>query len=324
MGTRIVERVAVSAEEYVEALGFSIYTFLSGKIVKRDLYKGGAERSLGEYIEHLIRGKLSEIAFKKFLLERFKIESLLDLDLPIFIAGNYLPDIVAFKTEKGWAVPKFWIEVKAVTEGQKWTLIRASSLRGGRRRKARPYDAYVNAMVHLPKNHLGRLIKHAPSVMRRASQEWLDKLQDLKSVEVHVLGFALYADMARILKAGGGDKEAEDQLNKIFGAGKWAFVKKGSKLVDPETGREIVEINADNCAIALSSLRATEDEWKNLANLLKENRSTVEGRESRAQELLELQMEKALKILKEKGLESWFRRALNEGQRTLNNLFKLY
>jgi hypothetical protein len=31
-------------------------------------------------------------------------------------------------------------------------------------------------------------------------------------------------------------------------------------------------------------------------------------------------MKKALKLLEEGELESWFRRALNEGQRTLNNL----
>jgi hypothetical protein len=317
---RRAERVAISAEEYVEALGFSIYTFLTGRIVKRDLYKGGAERSLGEYIEHLIRGKLSEIAFKKFLLKRFRVESLLDLDLPIFIKGKYLPDIVAFKAEEGWVVPKFWIEIKAVAEGHKWALIRASSLRGGKQRKARPYDAYVNAMVHLPKNHIGRLIKHAPPIVERISREWLERLQDLKSIEVDIMGFALYADMAQILRAGEGDKEAEDQLNKIFGAGKWAFVKKGSVLADPETGRKTVKINTDNCAIALSNLRATEDEWKTLVNLLKENRPIAEGREPKVQRLLERQMKTALKLLKKGGLESWFKRALNEGQQTLNDL----
>jgi hypothetical protein len=324
MGPRMLERIAVRPEEYVEALGFSTYTFLTGKIVKLDLYKGGAERLLGEYLEHLIRGKLSEIALKKFLLERFGIECLLDLNLPTFIKGDYLPDILAFKTEKRWIIPKFWIEVKAVQEHQKWSLIRASSLRGGKRRNARPYDAYVNAMVHLPKNHLGRLIKHAPSVKMRISKEWLERLQDLECVEVDILGFALYEDMTRILKAGEGDKEAEDQLDKIFGSGGWAFIKKGSVLVNPETGRKTVKIGADNCAITLSSLRATENEWKNLVNLLKENRSTVEGRDLRAQGLLESQMETALKVLEEKGFESWFRRALNDGQRTLNNLFKLH
>jgi predicted nucleotidyltransferase len=90
--------------------------------------------------------------------------------------------------------------------------------------------------------------------MRRVSREWLERLQDLENVEVDILGFALYADMTWILKAGEGDKEAEDQLNKIFGEGRWAFVKKGSKLVDPETGRKTVEINTDNCAVALRIL----------------------------------------------------------------------
>lgn len=314
------QKVAIGSNLYIEAIGFSMYTFLTGKIVKRDLYKGGAERSLGEYMEHLVRGKLAEMAFKKFLLQEFGTQSLLDIDLPIFIKGKYLPDILAFKSDNGdWVLPRFWIEVKAVVEGQKWALIRVSSLRGGRRAKPRPYDAYVNVRVHLPKDHVGRLIRYSPRIAERVSREWVERLTDLEEIDVEILGFALHSDMVCILNASV-DEEAKKQLNSFFGAG-WAFVRKGSKLHDPETGKETVELGADNCAVAVSKLRAGL-EWESLLNLLDENKPLARERSPQAQSTLEREMKKAMYALSKQKPISWFHRTLDSGQLTLRNILR--
>lgn len=215
-------------------------------------------------------------------------------------------------------LPKFWIEVKAVVEGQKWALIRSSSLRGSKRAKPRPYDAYVNARIHIPKDHIGRLIKYAPSVAEKISREWLERLADLKKIDVEILGFALYTDIVSILKASE-DEEAEKQLNSIFSSGGWAFIKKGSKLRDPETGKETVELGTDNCAVVLSKLRAG-CEWEFLANLLRRNKPLAEQRPPQAQEAFEREMGKVLAILSKQKPESWFQRALNSKQLTLSSL----
>lgn len=53
-------RINLESEEYAEALGFAVYTYLTGAIAKRDLYKGGATRYLGEYLEHVLRGGSSQ------------------------------------------------------------------------------------------------------------------------------------------------------------------------------------------------------------------------------------------------------------------------
>ena len=339
-----VEKVSVNADEYIEAIGFAVYTFLTGKIVKRDLYKGGAERRLGEYIEHTVRGKLAEIAFKKFLERRFGIKSLLDLDLPVLIKGEYLPDIVAFKDDsEDWIIPRFWIDVKAVTEEQKWALVRASSLRGSKKEAPRPYDAYVSARVSLPKDHIGRLIKHAPAIRSRMTKQWCIRLADLEEVGVEILGFALYTDMKLILRVGEGTegaercfqrledytegseplekeddiRDAERQLNSVFGHGGWAFIKKEGQLWHPETGEKLgVKLRADNCCIALSRLR---HEWERLVKLLKKNRCLA-LRSSRAQNHLEREMRKALTALSKHEKVSWFSRALNSRQSTLLDL----
>lgn len=44
---------------------FTYHNRFGSKLIWRE-NKGGGERSLGEYIEHLIRGKLAKIALKKF------------------------------------------------------------------------------------------------------------------------------------------------------------------------------------------------------------------------------------------------------------------
>lgn len=305
-----IPKITVTADEYIEGIGFSIYTYLTGKIVKRDLYKGGAERSLGEYTEHLIRGKLAEIAFKKFLARKFGITTLTEMDLPIFIPGNYLPDILAFRRKRNdWTIPCFWIDVKAVVENQKWMLIRASSFRGGKRRKPRPYCAYVNAMVHLPKDHLGRLIKYAPTIKGKINRRWVKRLTDLREVQVDILGFTLYADMINILKSRR-NRSIASNLDRTFGANKWGFFKEGTILLDPDTGKKTVKLGSDNCAIALARVRKSK-QLKTLVNLLIKDKPLAKKRPSKVQAGFKKEMLKALVLFREQKTKSWFERALD-------------
>ncbi|MEM3629315.1 MAG: hypothetical protein QXE06_08120 [Candidatus Bathyarchaeia archaeon] len=309
-------RINLESEEYAEALGFAVYTYLTGAIAKRDLYKGGATRYLGEYLEHVLRGKLAEIAFKKFLLLNFDFRVITDIDLPGYIPGKYLPDILAFKNKAKWQVPQFWVDVKALTEEQKWMLVRASSIRGGKRAKPRPYDAYVNVRVLLPRDHIGRLIKYAPLIKNKISKEWKRRMQDLKSVEAEILGFATYHDVANILQVYEAQlqppqkKKLGNKLNRLFGQGNWNFFKKGHPLPDPDTGEKTVELGSDNCAIVLSKLR-TDKHWGKLLKMFRKNQPLVTQRPPDLQRKLERRVKQLLgKLSISKKSQSWWQRNL--------------
>jgi len=290
--------ISITQEEYLECIGFSLYAYLEDKIAKRDLMKG-AERSFGEFLEHFIRGKLAENALKKYLMSSFGVESLTDVDLPIFIQGDYLPDLVAYKTtEKMWSIPRFWIEIKAVTAKQKWMLIPTTSISGGKRTQPRPFCAYVECLVNLPQDHVARLIKYFPKIKEKMSAQWIEKLSDLPNIEVSILGYALYQDIECILR--------RDNLNEIYGEGNYGYLERRKTFVDRETGKPYGDFNRDNCAIRLSKLRK---EWDPFIKQIKSN-NPLAPMETRNMSSLTTQMNLALNLLSEKGYTSWFSREL--------------
>jgi hypothetical protein len=218
-------RVRVTAEQYIEALGFTLWTFKGGKIGVRDLYKK-SKRAYGEFMEHVIRGKIAELAFKNFMRDKKLAELITEVEPPVFLEGNYLPDVLAFNEAGAWKVPKFWIDVKAEQEGQKWMLIRKSSFaEGGRTKSHRPYDAYVSVLVKLPPDHIARLLKQVPSIKKRMSREMIDELADLRQVEAHILGYARLSDFTDVIKAEGGSARAKRHLNRAFGRGGWKYAR---------------------------------------------------------------------------------------------------
>ena len=303
-------KVVLSRDEYFECLGFAMYSYLSGKIVKRDLIKGSA-RSLGEYLEHLIRGKLAEVAFKKALNENFGLEVLVETDLPVFLEGKYLPDVVSFKREDTWHVPEFWIDVKATVEGQAWMLIPANKKKNGYHVLPRPYDAYVDVDVKLPADHLGRLIKYAPVLKDRVHKSWLKKLEDIERIEAEVRGFILYKDLRDIQNAKDEEDEgAQRRLSEQFGEHRWNIFEEGEKLYDPSTGATMGKgLGRCNFGVFLENLRK---EWDDLRDLLEKNVATVPERflEIRKRSQFRTQAKRAIQKLLRNGRMDWFERAV--------------
>jgi len=311
----MIYNVSIAPIDYVECVGFTTYVYLSNKIVKRDLMKG-SERSLGEFLEHFIRGKLAEFAFKIFLKETLKIETLIDVDLPVFIEGEFLPDILAFKTSEEWNIAKFWVEIKAVTGGHRWMLVPTTSVTGGKRTQPRPYCAYVNCHVDLPQDHVARLIKYAPEIAKKMSPEWKEKLADIEGVNVSILGYALYEDINNILSS---SSESAEILDKVFGPGNWRYLKKRTSFKDLETGKQYGDFGRDNCVVRLTRLR---QDWDKFATLLKDNKPLA-PEEHRDLINFEKQMVKAIDLMSKQPFQSWFARNLNEQPiSSLNKWFK--
>lgn len=300
----MVHTVLVSADDYMESVGFTLYAYLTDKIPKRDLMKG-SERAFGEYLEHFIRGKVAEFAFKKFLQETSKIETLIDVDLPIFVKGEYLPDILAFDTSGKWNFARFWIEIKAVTGRQRWMLLPTTSVTGSKRKQPRPYCAYVNCLVDLPQDHAARLIKHAPKIAEKMGSEWKEKLADIKEIKVSILGYAFYEDINNILRS---SPESTKILDKVFGSGNWRYLKKKTTFMDLETRKRYGDFGRDNCIVRLTKLRQN---WEQFLNLLKNNKPHA-PEDNRDLSSFKDQMAKAIDLMSKQRFKSWFDRNLNE------------
>jgi hypothetical protein len=269
----------------------------------------GSERSLGEFLEHFIRGKLAEFALKNFLEETFKIETLIDIDLPIFIEGKFLPDILAFKTNEHWHSARFWVEIKAVTGQQRWMLIPTTSVTGGKHTQPRPYCAYINCHVDLPQDHVARLIKYAPEIAKKMSPEWKEKLVDIEGVNVAILGYALYQDINNILSS---DDESKEKLDEVFGLGNWRYLRKHTTFKDAETGKQYGDFGRDNCVLRLTKLR---HDWDHFGNLLKNNKPLAPETQ-RDLVSFDGQINKAVDLISKQPMQSWFERDLSQQPNT--------
>jgi len=260
--------VTVSKDKYLEILGFTIYAYLTGKITAYSGLTGG-KRSLGEYIENFIYGKVAEAALQSFLMREFNLEALTDVDIADFVLGEYLPDIIAFRKDGDYEQAHFWVEVKEVRRDQKWLLIPASAVR------SRPYDAYVAVWVGLPDEHIAWIIKYVPQVQSVMGSDWAERLAELEkivtSIPCRVIGFAPWSHVKLVVEAEEkGDPKARQALDAAYGPRAWHYFSKGARLYDPENpswkGSEVGE----NVGFFLSRLAEASD-WRQFVELMLRN-----------------------------------------------------
>ena len=264
-------RVFVPKDRYLEVLGFTMYAYLAEKITPYSGMFGGV-RTLGQYIENFIYGKIAEIAFQMFLKERFGLEALTDVDLAGFIKGVYLPDLIAVKLGSDYETLKLWIEVKEVRRDQRWLLIPASAVR------SRPYDVYVAVWVGLPDTHVAWLVKHVPEVMNRMGDEWKKLVSDIEknveNVPCKIMGFVTWSEVDFVVKAHNNDSKAKQELDRRFGQRFWFYFTGEERLFDPLEpswrGSEVGE----NIGFHLIKLQEVSN-WDFLHNLIQENKRLV-------------------------------------------------
>jgi len=267
------QEVYVSKERYLEILGFTTYVFITNRIGSFSGFFGG-KRTLGQFLENFIYGKIAEEGLKEFLRAKFGLRTLTDTDIADFVKGIYLPDIIATEINGSWQIAKFWVEVKEVRRDQKWLLVPTSATR------KRPYDAYIAVWVGLPDEHVAWLIKNVPQVAERMGEDWRKRMAELEEkverIPCKVIGYALWDDIVTINKAHT-DKKARDTLNEKFGKYGWYLFDGYTRLFDPEDPQWSGATVGENVGFALGRLeRATN--WKEFIDLLKRNKRIVSGR----------------------------------------------
>jgi hypothetical protein len=264
-------RLYVPKDRYLEILGFTMYAYLAKKITPYSGMFGGV-RTLGQYIENFIYGKIAEIALQIFLKDRFGLETLTDVDLSDFIEGVYLPDLIAVKHGQDYEALKLWIEVKEVRRDQRWLLIPASAV------GSRPYDVYVAVWVGLPDTHVAWLVKHVPEVLGRMSDEWKKLVSDIEknieSVPCEIVGFVTWDAVDLVVKAHNGDSKAKQELDRKFGQKFWFYFTGEEPLFDPLEPSWKGSKVGKNVGFHLVKLREVSD-WGTLRNLVQENKRLV-------------------------------------------------
>jgi hypothetical protein len=265
--------VYVSKERYLEILGFTTYVFVTGKIGSFSGFFGG-KRTLGQFLENFIYGKIAEEGLKEFLKTNFGLQVLTDVDIADFIEGMYLPDIVAIKVKERWETAKFWIETKEVRRDQKWFLVPASATR------QRPYDAYVAVWVGLPDDHIAWLIKNVPQVAERMSEDWQKKMKELEEtidkIPCKIIGYALWEDVVAVSEAYG-DEAKLKYLNEKFDEGGWYFFDGSTALFDPDDPQWSGAVVGENVGFALSRLEKG-SKWDTFVDLVEKNERTISER----------------------------------------------
>lgn len=221
---------------------------------------GGRVRTLGEFLENFIYGKIAEEAFKLFLAEKFGLQTLTEVDVADFYQGMYLPDVVALKKDGEFIPLKFWIDVKEVRRDQKWLLISAPSTR------QRPYDAYVAVWVGLPQEHVIWLVENVPGVKEKMGKDWLEKVDkianSIEKIPCKICGFATWDEVFAVIR----DKKLEKKGGYYF--------NEGTPLFDPENPSRRGASVGENVGFALKALEKGSD-WKELTSLIIKNNKIV-------------------------------------------------
>ncbi|MEM3790932.1 MAG: hypothetical protein QW260_07650 [Thermoproteota archaeon] len=264
------EKVTVKKEQYLEAIGFTSYAYLTKKITNYSRMGGQKKRTLGEYIENFIYGKIAEFAFKNFLEQNYNLETLTEVDIAGFYKGIYLPDIPAFKD----GTPlKFWIDVKELRRDQKWFLIPYSSV------NMRPYDAYVAVWVGLPEEHVLWLIENIPYVKENMGADWKNKVaelaNELNSINCEVIGYVTWEDISNVIEAYlEGNEESLKNINDKFGEGVAFYFDGNTALYDPEDKSWKGSVVDENIGFYTKSLERVSD-WSKLIDMIQQNQKII-------------------------------------------------
>jgi len=229
-------RITLTLDDYWKCFVFALRMWYVGEKAKHDWRRAG-ERDIGDYLSDHIEGKLGEIAFAKFLKERWGIDAEVDLEVRPGMHAINSSDVKAVAVEGVKRSPRIRIDVKTTSAKSKYLLIDAVEFQN------RVYDVYVLVVLDLPRDHLLRFL-----INRIELPEDLKKrIEPLVHTEAVVAGFAYRKDV--------------EEKGRLYKAGSW--------LPDPDSpGRKLVQLKVDNYGLPIKMLRSSESDWRELISKL--------------------------------------------------------
>jgi hypothetical protein len=232
MAGQLITTIKLSHDDYKNAVKFAMKLWYAGK-PKGDWRSTGTKRDIGKYITDHSMGKLAEIGFAKFLKVNWGIGAKLDFHIHPGTLSIDSGDLVEINWKGKNIRPQISIDVKSTKSGSLLAMVDLHEFNN------RKYDAYAWVKVDLPLNHLARPIFEA---VRNGNVEEIEALiPSLEDVNAEVIGFAYRNDVD-----------------------KWAEIKKGDPVVDPNSQRRLFIAKTDNKTCPISQLRSPESDWNEL------------------------------------------------------------
>lgn len=143
--------ISLPEEDYVQCVLFALASYYNNIQTTMDFASTGVKRDVGDYVNDITIGKLAEMAVKRFLHTRYKIEA--DLDFDFYEDASQIDDgdIRWIKTKDGQKIcrPQLHpVDIKSTKGTSKWLLIRKEEFENRR------YDMYISVKVSIPESHL--------------------------------------------------------------------------------------------------------------------------------------------------------------------------
>ena len=223
-------KIILSKEDYLKCLWFALRLWYAKKD-SRIYYGMGTKRDAVSYITSMVRGKLAELSFAKFLSKELGLR--VEPDFTIKRTREKISDIYIFLENGRKKLPKIKINIIATSPNSKFLLIeRRTFLKTN-------YDAYVLIFVDLPRDHLIRLALP----MLNIKGELKVNIGEIRTIKTEIFGFVW-----------------SDEVKK-----KAKLVKKNSWLRESNKAKsKIFLLRSDNYVLPISLLKRSENEWKKL------------------------------------------------------------
>ncbi len=158
----------LSFEDYTRCLDFALAMHYKN-YVNSD-FGTGRKREFGQKVSNWMKGQLGELAFQKFLKEKFNI----DIELDFEIRDEFVAQDVSFITDEGVRrTPRIGVGIKTSKPKSSYLVLSEGDVREGRKS-----DVYIFCRVDIPDDHLLRISKDKVKELMEGHQHF-DRYKDL-------------------------------------------------------------------------------------------------------------------------------------------------
>lgn len=204
-GCMNMEKVELTKDDYKECLQFILKLKYLWGGATIDFASSGVKRDIGKYIHDHMGGKLAEIAVKKYLKKKYKLNIELGFEKYTSADDFMLGDIEKVILPNGKSVPpKLKVEVKATKSSSQWWLISDDEF------NSREYDIYILVIIDLPLDHIIRYFKEN---LKLNNQELETAIPDFGVIEAEIKGIVWRNEFeSNTLKFKAGDSVFETEI----------------------------------------------------------------------------------------------------------------
>jgi hypothetical protein len=169
----------LSEDDYRQALNFAVVGFYEGGFSSVE-WGQTKRRDVGEFLSNQTMGKLGEIAFKRFLADKFNLDISIDFNYKGEIGGQDIfgVRILGKNEEYRQASVKVSIKTTKATNFNLWVV--KDELESNHSRS----EYYVLTRVNLPIDHLLRYLKDSPKL-----SSVQQRIPDFEDIRAEIAGY---------------------------------------------------------------------------------------------------------------------------------------